>query len=243
MSSDEDIFGIILKEYDANPESEVIYVVERDDNYLDLDAANSYFASYNTWMEEERELVDRAQGKVLDLGCGAGRHSLYLESKGHEVLSLDISPGAVDICQKRGLKRVVQGSIFDLPKLFSEEKFDTLLVMGNNLPLSGSPESMVQLLRDMESITNTNSKILLFYVSPLPTTNPYHQTYHQKNKAQGRPIGTLRFRLRYKTHIGAWIDFYLPTWEEFEDIVGQTDWHISHHIAVRNFHFVELSRS
>jgi 2-polyprenyl-3-methyl-5-hydroxy-6-metoxy-1,4-benzoquinol methylase len=32
------------------------------------------------------------KGRVLDVGCGAGRHSLYLQEKGFDVLGTDISP-------------------------------------------------------------------------------------------------------------------------------------------------------
>jgi 2-polyprenyl-3-methyl-5-hydroxy-6-metoxy-1,4-benzoquinol methylase len=33
--------------------------------------------------------------KILDVGCGAGSHSLYLQNRNLEVCSIDISPNAM----------------------------------------------------------------------------------------------------------------------------------------------------
>jgi SAM-dependent methyltransferase len=178
----------------------------------------------------------------LDIGCGAGRHSLYLQEQGHSVIGLDISQRVLDVAVKRGLKQVIHGSIFNLKAIHEKVGFDTLLVMGNNLPLSGTPDKMVTILEDMASITNEEGKVLLTFVAPVPTTNQYHLNYHQQNRDQDRPIGILRFRLRYKNLIGNWIDFYLPTQDEFQALVEETIWTISHHDTHRNFHFVELMK-
>ena len=46
-----------------------------------------------------KELVDRKVSRVLDLGCGIGRHSLFLASQGLQVVSIDASSKAVDLTQ------------------------------------------------------------------------------------------------------------------------------------------------
>jgi 2-polyprenyl-3-methyl-5-hydroxy-6-metoxy-1,4-benzoquinol methylase len=45
------------------------------------------------------------KGRVLDIGVGAGRHSLYLQEKGFNVLGIDVSPLILEVCRKRGLKK------------------------------------------------------------------------------------------------------------------------------------------
>jgi 2-polyprenyl-3-methyl-5-hydroxy-6-metoxy-1,4-benzoquinol methylase len=54
------------------------------------------------------------KGRVLDIGCGAGRHSLYLQNQGFQVLGIDNSPLAVKVAKLRGLKRVKVMSIEDI---------------------------------------------------------------------------------------------------------------------------------
>ncbi|UCC67837.1 MAG: class I SAM-dependent methyltransferase, partial [Armatimonadota bacterium] len=38
--------------------------------------------------------------RVLDIGCGLGRHTLYLAARGFEVTATDDAPAALDACRK-----------------------------------------------------------------------------------------------------------------------------------------------
>lgn len=71
----------------------------------------------------EVELVER--GPVLDLGCGTGRHSSYLMSKGFEVVCADISWGMLSVASKRFQGERVQCDAAFLP--FRDESFATVL--------------------------------------------------------------------------------------------------------------------
>ncbi len=50
--------------------------------------------------------MEFVNGRVLDVGCGAGRHSLYLQKKGFDVLGIDVSPLAVKVCRLKGVKKL-----------------------------------------------------------------------------------------------------------------------------------------
>lgn len=79
-------------------------MLESDDGArltADLQPAD-FFLPFETWTPWEQCLIQRATGAVLDLGAGAGRHSLYLQGLGHDVTAVDISPGAVLVCRARG---------------------------------------------------------------------------------------------------------------------------------------------
>jgi 2-polyprenyl-3-methyl-5-hydroxy-6-metoxy-1,4-benzoquinol methylase len=71
------------------------------------------------------------RGRVLDVGSGGGRWSLFLQKKGHDVLGIDISPLGVKICKERGLRNVIVKSISEVDS--SLGKFDTILMMGTTL--------------------------------------------------------------------------------------------------------------
>jgi 2-polyprenyl-3-methyl-5-hydroxy-6-metoxy-1,4-benzoquinol methylase len=64
-----------------------------------------YFLEYEDWPVFERKAIESVKGRVLDIGCGAGRHSLYLQKKGLNVLGIDSSPLAIKICKLIGVKK------------------------------------------------------------------------------------------------------------------------------------------
>ena len=127
MEPEEDAFGQILWAYYKG--KEVFEVVERDDGIKNARNPKLYFSGYEDWHPTEQEAMRLVKGKTLDVGCGAGRHSLYLQKKGFDVLGIDVSPLAIKVCKHRGLKQAKVLSIEDAD--FKPDSFDTILLMGN----------------------------------------------------------------------------------------------------------------
>jgi 2-polyprenyl-3-methyl-5-hydroxy-6-metoxy-1,4-benzoquinol methylase len=78
----EDAFG---QEMWAHYEGEESFeIVERDDGFFNVTPNNPalYFSEYGDWNAIERKAIEFVKGRVLDIGCGVGRHSLYLQKKG-----------------------------------------------------------------------------------------------------------------------------------------------------------------
>src|SRR5512138_1840973 len=133
MKRDEDAFGRMLLEqyYDGEPAAEI---VERDDGYIDTGSdPGTYYQPYSQWLPSERRAMRYARGRVLDIGCGAGRHTLYLQERGLDVLGIDISPLAIKTCRLRGLKNAKVASITDITPRWGT--FDTVIMLGNNFGL------------------------------------------------------------------------------------------------------------
>jgi SAM-dependent methyltransferase len=85
----------------------------------------------------DRQAMAYVQGRVLDIGCGAGRHALYLQGQGFDALGIDNSPLAVEVCRRRGLLRAQVLPITQVSRALGS--FDTILMMGNNFGLVGNP--------------------------------------------------------------------------------------------------------
>jgi len=85
MKINRDAYGQQLLEQYHN-RTATAEIIERDDDYIDTGSdAGLYFFEYRRWSPLERRAIKRARGKILDIGCGAGRHSLYLQKKGFDV--------------------------------------------------------------------------------------------------------------------------------------------------------------
>jgi 2-polyprenyl-3-methyl-5-hydroxy-6-metoxy-1,4-benzoquinol methylase len=106
----------------------------------------------------EQKALELSYGKILDVGCGAGSHSLFLQNqKKLNVIGLDNSAGAVRSSKERGLIETVHQSIFD----YQTKTFDTILMLMNGIGICGRLEKLEVLLKKLKRILNPDGQILL----------------------------------------------------------------------------------
>jgi SAM-dependent methyltransferase len=204
-------------------------VVERDDGYIDSsEGIDIYFAGYKMWPTHQRRAIELAKGRVLDIGCGAGRHALYLQAKGLDVTGIDESPLAIRVCRERGLQRARVASITRIPSNLGV--FDTILMLGNNFGLFGSQRRARWLLRRLRGLTSDNGRILAESHNPFATKNAFHRRYQKSNVSRGRMRGQVRIRLRYQSYVTKWFDYLLVSRKEMQGITRGTGWKITRHI-------------
>lgn len=92
----------------------------------------------------EQAALELATGKILDVGAGAGSHSLYLQDERRmNVTALDISPKSVEVCKERGISKSVCKSVLD----FSDEKFDTILLLMNGTGILKAWQRLMYIFR------------------------------------------------------------------------------------------------
>jgi len=211
--------------------NEVLQLIERDDGFLDTMAASRYFAGPDDWHALDHWVCDRAQGRVLDIGSGAGRVSLYLQERGLEVTALDVSPSAGDVCRRRGIHRVFTGTVFELAQQQPDggQRIDAFLLMGNNLGLLGGRHQAPPFLAVLASLAAPNAVILGQGMDPYRTSNELHLAYHERNRALGRLGGQIRMRERYRNQASAWFDYLFATVDELRSLLEGTDWSLEHH--------------
>jgi len=225
MDKREDAYGrMLLAQYArGEPSAEI---VERDDAYIDTGAdPGTYFQDYRDWLPTERRAIKYAMGMVLDIGCGAGRHALYLQDQGLDVVGIDNSPGAVKVCRLRGLKKALVRSIDEIGK-FKPASFDTLLMLGNNFGLLGGTAKARRLLKELSRITSREARIIAGSRNPYLTTDPDHLQYHRLNRKRGRMAGQMRLRVRFGKSIGKWFDYLLVSPKEMESLLSESEWEI-----------------
>ena len=219
----QDAYGkLLLAQFESG--EKLCEIMEREDNYIESGShLGCYFSDHKDWPAAEKGIIKFARGRVLDIGCGAGRHSIYLQNRGLDVTGIDKSPGAIKVSKARGLKKACVRGIEDISK-FKPGSFDTILMMGNNFGLFGSFAKAKQLLNDLARITADNAQIIAGTRNPYGTTKPAHLKYHCFNKQRGRMAGQITIRARFGTAIGEWFDYLLVSPKEMESILDGTEW-------------------
>ncbi|MEV0453671.1 class I SAM-dependent methyltransferase [Catellatospora methionotrophica] len=205
---------------DGQPATAYI-ITERDDGMISARDACHYFTPVGG-DDIENDVLALARGRVLDIGCGAGRHARYLHSQGLNVLGIDVSAGAVEVCRQRGVTALL-GNIYDPPPL---GRFDTLLLLGGNLGLLGSPHLAPQLLASLTALAGDGAQILAEGFDPTATEDPDDLAYQRHNAALGMPPGAIVVRVRHRAIATASTPlWYLPA-QELAQVLADSDWNI-----------------
>jgi cyclopropane fatty-acyl-phospholipid synthase-like methyltransferase len=161
---------------------------------------------------------------VLDVGCGAGRVALHLQEREHEVVGIDLSPLAVEVSRRRGVRDVRRLPVTRISRELG--RFDTIVMFGNNFGLMGSRRRAPWLLRRFRSITNEGARILAESVNPYKTDKAEHLAFQERNRQRGRMGGQLRIRIRHGTYSTPWFDYLLASPEEMAELTEGTGWEL-----------------
>jgi SAM-dependent methyltransferase len=202
----------------------VSLIIRRDDGLVNEDDMEGYFKGHEEWFEVDRKALQWAQGRVLDVGCGPGRHLLWLQEKGFTVTGIDVSPTAVEVARLRGARDC---RVMDVKNLeFPAGSFETVIMMGNNFGLAGGMEPTKKVLRDLHRITTDEGRIIATSRDPLDTEDPRHLAYHERNRRRGRPPGLVIIQLEFRGEIGPWFELFMATPEEMIEIAEATGWRV-----------------
>jgi len=236
LAREQDAFGHAFRAYlDGGRQS---CVVERDDGYLEAEPLTSYFADYRDWGTHQKRAIRYARGRVLDVGCGAGRHALYLQDKGLDVLAIDASPGAIHVCRQRGVKETRLVSITQVSRRWG--CFDSVLMLGNNFGLVANPKRAKWLFQRIHGMTSERGRIIAETFDPGDTVNPFHRVYQRQNRARGRLRGQIRLRIRYQKYATPWFDYLFVSRNEMKSILRGTGWRIAAAIPSSGTHYIAV---
>ncbi|WP_144283092.1 class I SAM-dependent methyltransferase [Chryseobacterium echinoideorum] len=152
-----DLMGQAIWDYFHNENPEDLQT-ETSISELDELPVEYLFRDFKSMNIIERKALQASSGKVLDVGAGAGSHSLYLQNERNlNVTALDISPKSVEVCKLRGIKQAVVENILN----FSGETYDTILLLMNGTGIFQSLKVIDIYLQKLHSLLNKNGQILI----------------------------------------------------------------------------------
>lgn len=152
-----DLFGKAMFDFQTNNSPEDI-ITETSISDEDEMSTEYLFRSYKEMPKLEQKALQLAFGKTLDVGCGAGSHSLSLQNdRNLDVIAIDISEKAIETCKLRGLKNTRVQNILDL----EGEKFDTILLLMNGTGIFGKLQNCNKYLSKLKSLLNPGGQILI----------------------------------------------------------------------------------
>ena len=202
----------------------VIEIIERDDGLINGAPAAHYLDGPAEWQPYDHRAVDRVRGEALDIGVGAGRIALELQERGVPVTGLDVSPGALAVSRRRGVRDLVLATVDE--HAADARRYDTFLLLGNNLGLIEGRDRAPAFLAALAALARPGR----------PDHRPRHRPVrHQRSGAhrlppaqprRGRLGGQLRLRLRYRELATDWFDYLVCTPDELAELVHGSPWRL-----------------
>ena len=152
-----DLFGKAILDYQLGDAPEDL-ITETSISEADEMSVAWLFRTFNEMPDIEKQALKLSKGKVLDVGCGAGSHSLYLQNERQlTVTAIDISANAIQACKIRG---IINTHVIDV-MAFKNEKFDTILLLMNGTGIFGKLNNVAPYLLQLKSLLNENGQILI----------------------------------------------------------------------------------
>ena len=152
----DDVMGSAMENYfeinDNTPIRVFINKSEEPEMYPSV-----FFRPYKNMLKYEKIALKNSMGKVLDLGCGAGCHSLCLQNKGFDVTAVEVSKKSANVALTQGVKKVINEDWRNL----TLKNFDTVLVLMNGMGLAESPAELKLMFRKLKSFLSKTGSILI----------------------------------------------------------------------------------
>lgn len=153
-----DILGHALKTY-ADTGDEQIIDVSSDVSLVEELAASYFYRTFDEMTPMEMWAMEHAWGRVLDIGAGAGCHSVHLGQNGLQVTALERSPLLCQLLGERGVTDVIESDLYSWPT--QGRTYDTILLLMNGAGLAGTVEGLDRLIGTLAPLLSDDGQILM----------------------------------------------------------------------------------
>jgi precorrin-6B methylase 2 len=189
-----DPLGEALLDYFKNPSEQKVITVKSPDFDNDTIPVSYFFRKYNQMPELEQQALQMCGEKVLDAGAGAGCHAMILQNQGKDVTALESSPGAAEVLKQRGIEKSIQKDIYE----YTDERYDTILLLMNGIGLAGTPSGAKQLFVHLKSLLHSRGNILVDSSDLTYLYKEQHSIANIQRHLDDNYYGIVEFQMEYK---------------------------------------------
>jgi len=177
------------------------------------------------WLREtidqlESQALDLCRGRVLDVGAGAGLHTLELQRRGYDVTAIDIAPECIAIMRERG---VLKAEAVDL-YAFHGGPFDTIICLCNGLDKVGRLADLPRFLGRMRELLAPNGQLIADSFDPRIGADAARLAEQSRKEATGRYFGEVDLQFEYKGRSGAPFSVLHVDFDTLSGIAKQCGW-------------------
>lgn len=189
-----DIYGNALTDHFLKGSSQTLWLHNSYDDPEEM-PIEVFFRKADEMPELELLALKNCYGKVIDVGAGVGAHTLILQQNKIDVTAIDISPKAVEIMKKRGVKTALVQDVFKITT-----QYDTLLMLMNGIGLTGTLLGFIDFLTYAKTLIKSGGQIIF-------DSSDISYLYEDLPKPNNRYFGEVSYRYEYKKEKGNWFNW------------------------------------
>lgn len=185
-----------------NGDKDAYCILRRDDGiaYPPIYAREFFYAEGMSLLDEIA--LEHCVEKVLDIGAGAGSHSLAIHRKGLDVTSVEISAKAVEVMRRRGVPNPMTGDVLDS----HHSRFDTVLVI-LNIGIVRNLAGFTRFLKSLGNLLTDSGTLITDSIDPRNSLDDSYRLYTEEKVAKGCYLGERTLRFEYKGQISDWFEW------------------------------------
>ena len=104
------------------------------------------------------------QQKILDLACGKGRHALFLNKLGFDVLGLDLSTQSIDFAKKQQ-NETLKFDVHDMRKVYAENSFDLVVNLFTSFGYFTNKQDNRKVIESIYTQLKSNGKLIIDFMN------------------------------------------------------------------------------
>jgi len=111
----------------------------------------------------EKEIEFNKQSRILDIGCGTGRHSIELTKRGYKITGIDLSDSMLKRAKEKASeqKLMIDFQKYDARNLPFSEEFDlAIMLCEGSFPLMETDEMNYLILQNASKSLKKNGKLI-----------------------------------------------------------------------------------
>ncbi|WP_422361123.1 SAM-dependent methyltransferase [Reichenbachiella sp.] len=132
----------------------------------------------------------KPHAKILDLACGKGRHSIYLNKKGFDVTGVDLSEENIKFASTKQ-NDTLHFAVHDMRDVFAREEFDYVFNLFTSFGYFDSKEENLNVIDATIQSLKLGGKFLLDFLNPYVVVN---NLVHEEDKT----IENIHFNIQRK---------------------------------------------
>jgi SAM-dependent methyltransferase len=161
--------------------------------------------------ELELFALNLCRGEILDIGAGVGVHTMELQNMKLNVSAMDISTKACEILNDRGVKVILNSSLYDTVN----QKFDTLLLLMNGFGLCGKMANVSSFLNSLKRLLKPDGQVIV---------DSSDISYMYDEKPIDQYFGEVEFCYEYKNSIGEWFNWLYIDPSSLIKVCNENNW-------------------